>query len=91
MPIQIFYSLLLILSTLSLSGCFTVPGKDRVIEVNSFVNEDLGCIKPLKNPVDRVEYIPADQSLKSKVHYIRQCMINYSCGRGWTDEQNFKN
>jgi hypothetical protein len=79
------------LSTLSFSGCFTVPGRDRIVAVNSFVNEDLGCIKPLGKPIDRVEYIPADQSLKSKVHYIDQCMINYSWGRGWTNEQNFKN
>jgi len=88
MPIRLFYSFLLILSTLSLFGCFTVPGKDRVVEVNSFVNEDLGCIKPVGKPIDRVEYIPADQSLKSKVHYIDQCMINYSWGRGWTDAVN---
>jgi hypothetical protein len=91
MLIKIFYSFLLVLSTLFLSGCFTVPGKDRIVIINSFVNENLGCVRPLKQPINRVEYIPADQTLKAKVHYINQCMINYSWGRGWTDEQNFKN
>jgi len=88
---RLFYSFLLMLSTLALSGCFTVPGNDRIVTVNSFVNEDLGCIKPLGKPIDRVEYIPADQSLKSKVHYIDQCMINYSWGRGWNNRTDFQN
>jgi hypothetical protein len=85
------YSFLLIISTLCLFGCFTVPGDDRIITVNSFVNEDLGCIRPLCNPIDRVEYISANQSLKSKINYINRCMINYSWGRGWSDEQDVKN
>jgi hypothetical protein len=85
------YSLLYIISSLYLSGCFTVPGKDRIVTVDSCVNNNLGCIHPLNHPIERVEYIPADQSLKSKVHYIDQCMINYSWGRGWTDRQDFKN
>ena len=87
---NIIYSLLFITSTL-LAGCFTVPGRDRLVSVNSYVNEELGCIHPLNHSIDRVEYIPAEQSLKSKIHYIDQCMINYSWGRGWTDRQDFKN
>lgn len=78
-------------SSLFLSGCFTVPGKDRFVYIDSFVNEDLGCIRALPKPVEHLEYIPADQSLKSKFNYIQQCMINYSWGRGWTNRQDFKN
>jgi len=85
------YIIPLIISSLFLSGCFTVPGKDRVIVIDSYVNRDLGCIRPLKKPITKVEYIPANQSLKSKANYINQCMINYSWGRGWNNEQNFKN
>lgn len=79
------YSFLLILSTFLLVGCFTVPGKDRIITINSFANEDVGCIRPINKPIDRVEYIPANQCLKSKINYLNKCMINYSWGRGWND------
>jgi hypothetical protein len=85
------YAFCVILSSLFTSGCFTVPGKDRIITVNSYVNQDMGCIRPLDRPIEQVEYIPADQSLKSKVHYLDQCLINYSWGRGWTDKQDFQN
>jgi hypothetical protein len=85
------YVLMLGFSSLFLSGCFTVPGKDRFVYIDSFVNEDLGCIRALPKPVEHLEYIPADQSLKSKFNYIQQCMINYSWGRGWTNRQDFKN
>jgi hypothetical protein len=85
------YSTLFVISTLLLSGCFTVPGKDRIITIDSYVDGNSGCIRPLNHPIERVEYIPADQTLKSKVHYIDDCMINYSWGRGWTDKQDFQN
>ena len=88
-PMNRIYFWLIIFSTLLLTGCFTVPGKDRIITVNSAVNEDLGCIKILPKPVEYEEYIPADQSLKSKFNYINQCLINYSWGRGWTSTQDF--
>lgn len=79
------YSFLIILSTLLLFGCFTVPGKDRIVTIDSVV--DLGLtVHPLDRPIDRVEYIPADQCLKSKINYLNKCMINYSWGRGWNDK-----
>jgi hypothetical protein len=79
-----------------LTGCFTVPGKDRVVTIIGYVDniEGPGCyapIKPLRRPIDKVSYIPADQSLKSKLTYLQDCLINYSWGRGWTDKQNFEN
>ena len=85
------YVLMLSFSSLFLSGCFTVPGKDRFVYTDSFVNEDLGCIRPLSKPTERLEYIPANQSLKSKAQYINQCMINYASGHGWTNKQDFQN
>jgi hypothetical protein len=83
------YFWFIIFSTCLLAGCFTVPGRDRVITVTGVVNEDLGCIKVLPKPIEREEYIPADQSLKSKINYVNQCLINYSWGRGWTSKQDF--
>jgi hypothetical protein len=90
---KVFYIALI---CISLTGCFTVPGKDRIVTTIGYIDsiESPNCypaIKPLSRPVDRVEYIPADQSLKSKFNYIHECMINYSWGRGWTDRQNFNN
>jgi hypothetical protein len=81
---------------LLLTGCFTVPGKDRITTTVGYIDniEGPGCyapIRPLASPITTVTYIPADQSFKSKVNYVRQCMINYSWGRGWTDKQNFTN
>ena len=88
---KIYITFLVISSSLLFQGCFTVPGKDRIITVSSFVNQDLGCIKPIQQQPGKVEYIPADQSLKSKINYIEKCANNYSWGRGWTDRQDFQN
>jgi len=87
------YSILIIFSSLFLTSCFTIPGKDRIVTVDSYINEDISCIRPLSRPIDTVEYIPADQSLRSKINYINQCMINYSWGRGWNNktDQDFQN
>lgn len=84
------YLHLLIISSLFLSGCFTIPGKDRFIYTDSFVNEDLGCIRPLPNPIEQIEYISTkDQSFWAKARYINQCMINYSHGQGWNNRTDF--
>jgi len=80
-----------VLFSIFLQGCFTVPGTDRITTVTSCVNEDLGCIRPRNKLTERVEYIPANQSFKSKVNYLHDCLINYSWGRGWTNKQNFEN
>jgi hypothetical protein len=85
------YTFVLIFTSLFLTGCFTVPGKDRIVTVESYVNTDLCCIRPIDNPVDQVEYIPANQSFISKLNYIHNCMINYSHGQGWNDRQYFEN
>ena len=85
------YSCCIIFSTLLLSSCFTIPGTDRIVVIDSYINKNTSCVQPLPHTVDRIEYIPADQSLSSKVHYIDQCMINYSWGRGWTSKQDFQN
>ena len=88
------YSLLLIISSFFISGCFTVPGKDRIVTTQFILIGDpnhVQPLRPLKHPIDRVEYILADQSFRSKLNYINQCMINYSWGRGWTDRQYFQN
>lgn len=85
------YSLLLILSSILSTGCFTIPGRDRIITFDSYVNQNVSCIRPLSKPVEQVEYIPADQSFKSKLNYINQCMINYSWGRGWNNRTDFQN
>lgn len=84
------YSLLPIMASVLLQGCFTIPGKDRIVQING-INEDIGCIKPLSKPMERVEYIPANQSFISKINYINQCMINYSHGQGWNNKRYFEN
>ena len=77
------YALMLTFSSLILTGCFTVPGKDKIVIIDSYINTSVGPINPLSKPIEQIEYIPSDQSLKSKVHYINQCLINYSWGRGF--------
>lgn len=85
---KIYFGLVIFSSLFFLTGCFTVPGTDRVITVDSYVNRSLD-IQPLSKPINNIAYIPADQSLRSKLHYINQCMINYSWGRGWNNFTNF--
>jgi hypothetical protein len=73
---------------LLLTGCSSVPyppGKDRIITIDSVFNGSTGPIQPMNKPIDIVEYVPADQSWKSKISYTWACMENYSWGRGWTD------
>ena len=84
------YSLLPAIASILLQGCFTIPGKDRIVQIDG-INEDLGCIKPLNRSIEHVEYVPADQTFYSKVSYINQCMINYSHGQGWNNRQYFEN
>jgi len=86
------YVLGLTISSLFFTGCFTVPGKDRIITVDSCINNQGATANhPLNYPTEYVEYIPADQSIKAKLRYINQCMINYSWGSGWNDRTDFKN
>lgn len=85
------YSLLFVFSSIFLTGCFTVPGRDKIITFDSYVNRNVSCIQPLSKPISITTYVPADQSFKSKLNYINQCMINYSYGRGWNNCTNFQN
>jgi len=83
------YSLILVISSFLLLGCFTVPGNDRIVTIRYIPDQHFNYIHPLNRPIDQVEYIPANQSFHSKLNYINECMINYSWGRGWNNRQDF--
>lgn len=80
-------------TSLFLAGCFTIPGRDRVVVIDSCINKQgVTANHPYQHPIAYDTYIPAvDQSLRAKVHYIDQCMINYSHGQGWNNRTDFQN
>lgn len=76
---------------LFLSSCFTIPPKDNIITIQGILPHQPTSVAPLRNPVSHITEIPQPQTLVDKYRYTRECMINYSWGRGYTVREAFNN
>lgn len=74
-----------------LQGCFTIPSEDKIYTIQSSLPITPTCVRPLPKPITIITCTQRDQSFRSKINYLNDCMINYSWGRGCTDKKDFNN